>query len=184
MEEKKMLERYKARVKAQNEAAKEKWDSISCRLPKGTKKRITDLGLSVNGYINELVLADLARLEASAAPAEAVAVVEPVAAPAVIGGAETATNTTVSACECEQKENKDADKEIQAGEQNRVNGTKSDRDLYEFFKDMTEDELMDAFFINKGNHEGKTSDEIGKARQTCLLHELAKARGVLPDHLK
>lgn len=61
-----MLNRYKARVKAQNEAAKEKWDSVSCRLPKGAKERITKLGLTVNGYINELVLADLERLESEA----------------------------------------------------------------------------------------------------------------------
>lgn len=61
-----MLDRYKARVKAQNEAAKEKWDSVSCRLPKGTRERITKLGLTVNGYINELVLADLERLESEA----------------------------------------------------------------------------------------------------------------------
>lgn len=164
---------------------REKFDVVSVRLEKGLKDKIKELtGKSCNVYINELVLADLARLEASAAPAAAVAVVEPGAAPAVIYSVETAANATVSACESEQKENNGADKEIQAGEQNRVNGAKSDRDLYEFFKDMTENELIDAFFINKGNHEGKTSDEIGKARQICLLHELAKARGVLPDHLK
>ena len=51
-----MLEKYKKRVKAQNEAAKEKWDTVSCRLPKGTKDRIKALGLTVNGVINDCVL--------------------------------------------------------------------------------------------------------------------------------
>ena len=58
-----MLEKYKKRVKAQNESAKEKWDTVSCRLPKGTKDRIKALGLTVNGLINDLVLAELERLE-------------------------------------------------------------------------------------------------------------------------
>ena len=51
-----MLEKYKKRVKAQNEAAKENWDTVSCRLPKGTKDRIKALGLTVNGVINDCVL--------------------------------------------------------------------------------------------------------------------------------
>ena len=51
-----ILEKYKARVKAQNEAAKENWDTVSCRLPKGTKDRIKALGLTVNGVINDCVL--------------------------------------------------------------------------------------------------------------------------------
>ena len=51
-----MLEKYKKRVKAQNEAAKENWDTVSCRLPKGTKDRIKALGLTVNGLINDCVL--------------------------------------------------------------------------------------------------------------------------------
>lgn len=51
-----MLEKYKARVKAQNEAAKKNWDTVSCRLPKGTKDRIKALGLTVNGVINNGVL--------------------------------------------------------------------------------------------------------------------------------
>ena len=51
-----MLEKYKKRDKAQNEAAKENWDTVSCRLPKGTKDRIKALGLTVNGVINDCVL--------------------------------------------------------------------------------------------------------------------------------
>lgn len=58
-----MLEKYKKRVKAQNEAAKENWDTVSCRLPKGTKDRIKALGLTVNGLINDLILSELKRLE-------------------------------------------------------------------------------------------------------------------------
>ena len=60
-----MLEKYKKRVKAQNEAAKKNWDTVSCRLPKGTKDRIKALGLTVNGLINDLVLAELKRMENS-----------------------------------------------------------------------------------------------------------------------
>lgn len=62
-----MLEKYKKRVKAQNEAAKKNWDTVSCRLPKGTKDRIKALGLTVNGLINDSVLAELERLESSKA---------------------------------------------------------------------------------------------------------------------
>ena len=51
-----MLEKYKKRIKDQNNAAKENWDTVSCRLPKGTKDRIKALGLSVNGVINDCVL--------------------------------------------------------------------------------------------------------------------------------
>lgn len=58
-----MLEKYKKRVKSQNEAAKKNWDTVSCRLPKGTKDRIKALGLTVNGLINDLVIAELERLE-------------------------------------------------------------------------------------------------------------------------
>ena len=32
------------RARRQNEKAKENWDIICCRLPKGTKERIADLG--------------------------------------------------------------------------------------------------------------------------------------------
>lgn len=59
----KMLEKYKKRIKTQNEAAKENWDMVSCRLPKGTKDRIKALGLSVNGVINKSVLSFLEQAE-------------------------------------------------------------------------------------------------------------------------
>ena len=55
-DDKVMLEKYKKRIKDQNNAAKENWDTVSCRLPKGTKDRIRALGLSVNGVINDCVL--------------------------------------------------------------------------------------------------------------------------------
>lgn len=64
-EQKKIIEKQKERVKNQNERAKENWDTVSCRLPKGTRKRITDKGLTVNGFINSLVLEELDRLEKS-----------------------------------------------------------------------------------------------------------------------
>lgn len=40
-----------------------KWEYVSFRLPKGTKKRIKNHGLSINGLINILVLAELDRLD-------------------------------------------------------------------------------------------------------------------------
>ena len=49
--------------KTQNEKAKENWDTVSCRLPKGTRKRITDKGMTVNGFINTVVLEKLDELE-------------------------------------------------------------------------------------------------------------------------
>jgi len=62
-EQQKIIDRQRKRVKNQNEKAKENWDTVSCRLPKGTRKRITDKGLTVNGFINALVLKELNRLE-------------------------------------------------------------------------------------------------------------------------
>lgn len=62
-EQQKIIEKQKKRIKTQNEKAKEKWDTVSCRLPKGTRKRITDKGLTANGLINSLVLNELDRLE-------------------------------------------------------------------------------------------------------------------------
>lgn len=63
MDEKKMIENYKSRVKRQNEKAKENYDRISVMLPKGTKDRIQAQGLTVNGFVNQLVLDKLDELE-------------------------------------------------------------------------------------------------------------------------
>lgn len=49
-------ERQRERVKRQNEAAKNNWDCVSLKLPKGTKEAIKERGESVNGLINKLVL--------------------------------------------------------------------------------------------------------------------------------
>lgn len=68
MDDMKALENYKKRVKAQNERIKESYDRISVTLPKGTKERIQAQGLTINGFVNELVLAELERLEAPTAP--------------------------------------------------------------------------------------------------------------------
>ena len=65
MNDMKALENYKRRVKAQNERIKENYDRISVTLPRGTKERIQAQGLTINGFVNELVLAELERLEAS-----------------------------------------------------------------------------------------------------------------------
>ena len=53
----------KERVKRQNEQAKKAWETVSCRLPIGTKKRIENQGFSINGLINKLILAELDKLE-------------------------------------------------------------------------------------------------------------------------
>lgn len=58
-----IMDEHKAKVKAQNESAKERWETVSCRLPKGTKERIAKKGLTVNGFINSLVLEKLAKME-------------------------------------------------------------------------------------------------------------------------
>lgn len=63
MDEKKMIENYKSRVKRQNEKAKENYDRISAMLPKGTKDRIQAQGLTINGFVNQLVLDKLDELE-------------------------------------------------------------------------------------------------------------------------
>ena len=63
MDEKKMIENYKSRVKRQNEKAKENYDRISVMLPKGTKDRIEAQGLTINGFVNQLVLEKLDELE-------------------------------------------------------------------------------------------------------------------------
>lgn len=63
MDEKKIIENYKKRIKRQNEKAREKWDSITCKLPKGTKDRIQAQGLTINGFVNQLVLEKLDELE-------------------------------------------------------------------------------------------------------------------------
>ena len=63
MDEKKIIENYKKRIKRQNEKARESWDSITCKLPKGTKDRIQAQGLTINGFVNQLVLEKLDELE-------------------------------------------------------------------------------------------------------------------------
>ena len=63
MDEKKMIENYKSRVKRQNEKAKENYDRISVMLPKGTKDRIQAQGLTINGFVNQLVLDKLDEME-------------------------------------------------------------------------------------------------------------------------
>ena len=61
--EKKKLENLNKRYKKQNEAIAKKYDRVSATLQKGTSERIKALGLSVNGLINKLVLAELERME-------------------------------------------------------------------------------------------------------------------------
>lgn len=70
--DKEIAEKARKRAKKQNEAAKNNWDCISCRLPKGTKERIQALGYTVNGFLNAAVLAELEKLEAEAPQLETV----------------------------------------------------------------------------------------------------------------
>lgn len=62
---KEIAEKARERAKNQNERAKETWDNVSCRLPKGTKERITRNGFTVNGFINTCVLERLKQVETS-----------------------------------------------------------------------------------------------------------------------
>ena len=62
-EQQEIIDKHKKRIKEQNEKAKEKWDTVSCRLPSGTKDMIKALGLTVNGLINSAVLKELERIE-------------------------------------------------------------------------------------------------------------------------
>lgn len=97
-----------------------KFDMVQIRLEKGTKDKIKELtGKSCNAYITELVLADLARLEASAAPAE----------PAVVINKQTtAQNTHEIAQKSEQKENKAVDKETTTGNEKVLNKPKKTKE--------------------------------------------------------
>lgn len=61
--DKEKLDNLNKRYKRQNERISENYDRVSATLPKGTAERIKALGLSVNGLINRLVLAELDRLE-------------------------------------------------------------------------------------------------------------------------
>ena len=55
--------RIAKQYKRQNEYIKGNYDRVSATLPKGTTERIKELGLTVNGLINDLILSELERLE-------------------------------------------------------------------------------------------------------------------------
>ena len=59
MSKKELQDHLKKRYKDQNNKIKENYDRVSATLPYGTKDRIKNLGLSINGYINELILKDI-----------------------------------------------------------------------------------------------------------------------------
>ena len=63
MDEKKIIENYKKRIQKQNDRIREAYDRISVTLPKGTKDRIQAQGLTINGFVNQLVLEKLDELE-------------------------------------------------------------------------------------------------------------------------
>lgn len=56
---KEAIERIQRQQERQNKHIKENYDRISVTLPKGTKEQIKTLGMTANGYINQLVNADL-----------------------------------------------------------------------------------------------------------------------------
>lgn len=61
--EREKLDNLNKRYKRQNEKIKENYDRISALLPKGTNKRIEELGIKKNALVKRLVLAELNRLE-------------------------------------------------------------------------------------------------------------------------
>lgn len=57
-------EKRPERIAAHNEYNRQNYDRVALMLPNGTKERIKAAGVgSINGYIKELILADLERLE-------------------------------------------------------------------------------------------------------------------------
>ena len=58
-----IADKTRERTKRQNTKAMELWDSVTCRLPKGTKERIISNGYTVNGFINKCVLDKLKELD-------------------------------------------------------------------------------------------------------------------------
>lgn len=58
-----IAENQRRRAKKQNDEAKKRWETVSCRLPIGTKKRIEKTGFAVNGIINFAVLKLLESME-------------------------------------------------------------------------------------------------------------------------
>lgn len=76
-----MLDKLRIRIRKQNEASKDNWDAISCKLPKGTKDRIKKHGYTVNGLINEAVKIFLDALEETEEPELEPDQPEPVAVP-------------------------------------------------------------------------------------------------------
>ena len=63
MDEKKIIENYKKRIQKQNDRIRESYDRISLTLPKVTKDGIQAQGLTINGFVNQLVLEKLDQLE-------------------------------------------------------------------------------------------------------------------------
>lgn len=56
-------EEIKKQIKENDDKVKENYDRISVMLPKGTKDRIQAQGLTINGFVNQLVLDKLDELE-------------------------------------------------------------------------------------------------------------------------
>jgi phosphoketolase len=64
-EQQAIIDKQKKRIQRQNQRARDSWDLVSCRLPKGTTNRIKNHGETVNGFINRLVLDELERMDAA-----------------------------------------------------------------------------------------------------------------------
>lgn len=66
-----LLDRYKKRLKKQNDKIKENYERVSAVFPPGTIKRIQALGYSINKIINESVLTFLECAEETSKNSEA-----------------------------------------------------------------------------------------------------------------
>lgn len=63
MSRKELQDHLQKRYKDQNNKIKENYDRLSATLPKGTKERIQALGFSINGFLNDVILRELDKLE-------------------------------------------------------------------------------------------------------------------------
>lgn len=63
MSRKELQDHLQKRYKDQNNKIKENYDRLSATLPKGTKERIQALGFSINGFLNDVILKELDKLE-------------------------------------------------------------------------------------------------------------------------
>lgn len=77
IDEQKAVERVKRQQEYVTNFVKEKYDRISVTVPKGHKKLLKSYGIkSINGYINDLINADIEKRKRAASVARSAAVPE------------------------------------------------------------------------------------------------------------